>query len=71
LVQTSSTDYDLKINGTFFKEIMAAEKSGDFKPSKKEDYPEESQLDNSNANSISFENNNINNNNTDRNNLID
>ena len=50
---------------------MAAEKSGDFKPSKKEDYPEESQLDNSNANSISFENNNINNNNTDRNNLID
>ena len=51
---------------------MAAEKSGDFKPSKKNDYPEESQLDNSNADSISFENNNINNNNnTDRNNLID
>ena len=73
LVQTGSTEYDLKINDQFFKEIMAAEKSGDFKPSKKEDYPEESQLDNSNANSISFENNNINNNNndTDRNNLID
>ena len=49
---------------------MAAEKSGDFKPSKKEDYPEESQLDKSNDNSISFENKNINSN-TDRNNLID
>jgi len=70
LVQTGSAEYDLKINGTFFKEIMAAEKSGDFKPSKKEDYPEESQLDKSNDNSISFENKNINSN-TDRNNLID
>ena len=69
LVQISNSDYDLKINGTFFKEIMEAERSGDFKPSKKEDYPEESQLDNSNANSISFENNI--NNNTDKNNLID
>jgi hypothetical protein len=68
LVQTGSTEYDLKINGIFFKEIMAAEKSGDFKPSKKEDIQEESQLDNSN--SISFEKNNINND-TDRNNLID
>jgi len=69
LVQIGNSDYDLKINGTFFKEIMEAERSGDFKPSKKEDYPEESQLDNSNANSISFENNI--NNNTDKNNLID
>ena len=68
LVQTGSTEYDLKINGIFFKEIMDAEKSGDFKPSKKEDIQEESQLDNSN--SISFEKNNINND-TDRNNLID
>jgi hypothetical protein len=68
LVQTGSTEYDLKINGIFFKEIMVAEKSGDFKPSKKEDIQEESQLDNSN--SISFEKNNINND-TDRNNLID
>ena len=70
LVQINSTDYDLKINGHFFKEIMADEKAGKFKPSKRQDYPEESQLDNSNTNSISFENNN-NINNTERNDLID
>ena len=79
LVQLSDSEYDLKINDIFFKEIMIAEESGELKKNKKnikkeeEDDDEEEETDkfNNNSKNINNYNNNYENNYNDNDNAND